>query len=323
LGIPEQLQPINAGAALKILTSEITPARIETIVRQRDQWARDAARAFAKGDAAKALALYAEHDLIRECAGAKETIRVAIDDYLEAKQATPDRMHLLIAKSNKTVRALNTELRGRMRDAGELSGPDHAIEVGDASGRPNRLALALGDKIRFGIRQDAIGKGVINGTTGKVTNILAEPGGHLTVTATIDGDKTTFSTRQLVDKAGRVRLGHDLAVTAYSSQGLTAETATVVLDTSYDRNNSYVAMSRARGATRIVFDAGLVDIQDAADRPFDQAPGTATSQARLSFLAGRISRANLKTSTLGMIEPKLVADIDREKTKTRRLNRSL
>lgn len=323
IGDSEQLQPINAGAALKILTSEIAPARIETIVRQREQWARDAARAFAKGDAAKALALYAEHDLIRECVGAKATIRVAIDDYLEAKQAAPDLTHLLIAKSNKTVRALNTELRGRMRNSGELSGPDYAIEVGDASGHPYRLPLALGDKIRFGIRQDAIGKGVINGTTGKIIDILAEPDGHLMVTATIDGNKTTFSTRQLVDKSGRVRLGHDLAVTAYSSQGLTAETATVVLDTSYDRNNSYVAMSRARGATRIVFDAGLVDTQDAADRPFDQLPGTATSQARLSFLAGRISKANLKTSTLGMIEPKFEADIDREKAKTRRLDRSL
>jgi conjugative relaxase-like TrwC/TraI family protein len=322
IGDSEQLQPINAGAALKILTSEIAPARIETIIRQRDQWARDAARAFAKGDAAKALALYAEHDLIRECAGAKETIRVAVDDYLQAKQATPDRMHLLIAKSNKTVRALNSELRRRMRDAGELSGPDHAIEVGDASGRPYRLALAVGDKIRFGIRQDTIGKGVINGTTGNVTDILTESDGHLTVTAMIHGDKTTFSTRQLVDKAGRVRLGHDLAVTAYSSQGLTAETATVILDASYDRNNSYVSMSRARGATRIVFDAGLVDSQDANFRPFDQAPGTATSQARLSFLAGRISGVNLKTSTLGMIEPKPAADIGREKTKTRRLNRT-
>jgi ATP-dependent exoDNAse (exonuclease V) alpha subunit len=323
IGDSEQLQPINAGAALKILTSEITPARIETIVRQRDQWARDAARAFGKGDAAEALALYAEHDLIRECVGAKETLRVAVDEYLEAKQATPERMHLLIAKSNKTVRALNAELRGRMRHAGELSGPDHAIEVGDASGRSYRLALALGDKIRFGIRQDAIGKGVINGTTGKVTDILAEPDGYLTVTATIDGKSTTFSTRQLVDKAGRVRLGHDLAITAYSSQGLTAETATVVLDASFDRNNSYVTMSRARGATRIVYDGGLVEVQGASDRPFDEAPATATSQARLSFLAGRISRANLKTSTLGMLEPKLVVDIDREKTRTRRPDRSL
>jgi conjugative relaxase-like TrwC/TraI family protein len=323
IGDSEQLQPISAGPALKILTSEIIPARIETIVRQRDQWARDAARAFGKGDAAKALALYAEKDLIRECVGAKETMRVAVDDYLEAKQATPERMHLLIAKSNKTVRALNTELRGRMRHAGELSGPDYAIEVGDASGRPYRLALALGDKIRFGIRQDAIGKGVINGTTGKITDILAEPDGYLTVTAMIDGYSATFSTRQLVDKAGRVRLGHDLAITAYSSQGLTAETATVVLDASYDRNNSYVAMSRARGATRIVYDAGLVEVQRASDLPFDEAPATATSQARLSFLAGRISRANLKTSTLGMLEPKLVVDIDREETKTRRPDRSL
>jgi len=323
IGDSEQLQPISAGSSIKILTSEITPARIETIVRQRDQWARDAAKAFSKGDAATGLALYSQRGLIRECAGAKDTIQFAVESYLEAQEATPNLSHLLIAKSNKTVRALNTALRKRMRDAGELSGPDHNIVVGDSSGRAYQLALAVGDKIRFGIRQDCIGSGVINGTTGTITNILAENDGHLSITALLNETTTTFSTRQLLDKSGRVRLGHNLATTAYSSQGLTAETATVILDATFDRHTAYVSLSRARGETRIIFDSSLVDTQDAAARPFNQSAEGGSPHSRLAFLADRISRANLKASTLGLMQPKRQANIDLDSSKTRHLTRSL
>ena len=60
IGDVEQLQPISAGPALKILTSILEPARIEKIVRQRETWARDAAQAFAKGNAAAGLKMYAD-----------------------------------------------------------------------------------------------------------------------------------------------------------------------------------------------------------------------------------------------------------------------
>lgn len=162
VGDREQLQPISAGPALKILSSVLPPTRVDTIVRQREQWARDAAQAFAKGNAAAGLKAYEERGLLTGCSGAEATIRAAVERYMEAQQQVPDKPHLLIAKSNKTVRALNAEIRSRMRGAGLLTGPDHEITAGDASGRSFRLHLAVGDKIRFGIRQDKIGDGVIN-----------------------------------------------------------------------------------------------------------------------------------------------------------------
>jgi ATP-dependent exoDNAse (exonuclease V) alpha subunit len=64
IGDREQLQPISAGHALKILSSVVQPARVDKIVRQREKWAQDAARAFGKGNAAEGLRAYAERGLL-------------------------------------------------------------------------------------------------------------------------------------------------------------------------------------------------------------------------------------------------------------------
>lgn len=298
VGDAEQLQPIAAGPALKILTTVIEPSRIDRIIRQRDQWARDAARCFAKGDATTALAHYAERGLLQIGTGARDTVTAAVNQYFANKGAAPDREHLLIAKSNKVVRALNTEIRRRLRADKMLTGPEYTIQASDSSGRAFTLALAVGDRIRFGVRQDAIGDGVINGTVGRILEIDAAGKDHLTITAEIDNRRVTFATADLTDSAGRIRLGHNLAVTAYSSQGLTAETATVVLDTGFDRHDSYVAMSRSRGTTTIFYDADLVAAKLKATKELGAPSSDTTEAERLALLAASISRANLKTSTL-------------------------
>ena len=298
IGDREQLQPISAGPALKILSSIVQPARVEKIVRQREKWAQDAAHAFAKGNAAGGLNAYAKRGLLTGCAGAAATIGAAVDRYMEMQQREPDKYHLLIAQSNKTVRALNAEVRSRMRDAGLLAGPDHVITTGDASGRSFRLHLAVGDKIRFGIRQDKIGDGVINGTIGRIEGIDELDAQHLLIRAMVNGKSVEFSTEAIKDKAGRVRLGHNLATTAYSSQGLTAETATVVLGSEYDRHTSYVAVSRARGETQIVYDKSLLSAQAKGGQELDKKQREVDDAAEMAYLATNLSRANLKTSTL-------------------------
>lgn len=298
IGDREQLQPISASPALKILSSVVEPTRVDKIVRQREKWAQDAARAFAKGTAAVGLKAYAEKGLLTGCAGAQAAIRAAVDHYMEMQRQAPSKNHLLIAKSNKTVRALNAEIRSRMRDAGLFTGPDHVVAAGDASGRSFQLYLAVGDKIRFGIRQDRIGNGVINGTVGRVEKINILDDQNLLIRAQVQGKTIEFSTESLKDGAGRVRLTHDLAVTAYSSQGLTAETATVVMGTEYDRHESYVACSRARGETSIFYDKALLAAQARGQQDLGSKAHEPTETAQVNFLAENLSRANLKTSTL-------------------------
>lgn len=317
IGDRAQLQPISAGPALKILSSIVQPSRVDKIVRQHEKWAQDAARAFSKGDAAAGLEAYRENGLLRGRVGARATIQSAVDCYVESQALAPDKNHLLIAKSNKTVRALNAEIRSRMRSDGVLIGPDHTITAGDASGTSYRLHLAIGDKIRFGIRQDKIGRGVINGTVGRIEGIDQLDGQHVLVRAIVDGEQVEFSTEALIDGSGRVRLNHDLAVTAYSSQGLTAETATVVLGTEYDRHDTYVALSRARGDTTIFFDQSLLAAQTKTEQELRLKQKELSDSAEMAHLAARISRANLKTSTLA-----LVADQDRYRDQERARERN-
>jgi hypothetical protein len=143
VGDSQQLQPISASPSLKILMSVIEPNRIDKIIRQREQWARDAAPSFAEGDAAAGLASYADRGLLQSCAGAKVIVTRAVDQYLAAKRSAPQQEHLLIAKSNKVVRALNAEIRRRMRADNVLVGPDYTIKAGDSSGRAFGLNLAV------------------------------------------------------------------------------------------------------------------------------------------------------------------------------------
>ncbi|MGY3355084.1 conjugative relaxase-like TrwC/TraI family protein [Bradyrhizobium sp. GM0.4] len=315
VGDNEQLQPISAGPALKILSAVVQPTRVDKIVRQRETWAQDAARAFAKGNAAAGLQAYATRGLLQGCASAQATIRSAVHRYMDAQARLPGQKHLLIAKSNKTVRALNTEIRARLRQGDVLTGPDHVIVVGDASGCSYRLHLAVGDKIRFGIRQDKIGTGVINGTVGRIEKIEELDGQHLFVQATVEGRTVEFSTEALKDGSGRVRLSHDLAVTAYSSQGLTAETATVVLGSEYDRHQSYVAVSRARGETQIFYDKALLSAQAKGEQELRTQQDQLDDPAEMTYLAARLSRANLKTSTLALTAD---AEIFREQRRRER-----
>ncbi|MFB0492106.1 conjugative relaxase-like TrwC/TraI family protein [Methylobacterium sp. OAE515] len=301
VGDRAQLQAIAAGPALRLLAEVVAPARVTTIVRQRAAHARAAVAALSQGAVPEALRLFAEHGHVEEHDGARATVQAAVTAWMAEQTRSPQADHLLIAKSNTVVRALNAEIRARWRAQGILTGPEHAVVAADASGRSYRLGLAVGDRIRFGVRNDAIGSGVINGTTGQVVAVAPEPDGHLFLTARIGTAPVRFSTRDLVDADGRARLGHYLAVSAYASQGLTAETATVVLDASFDRHDSYVALSRSRGPTRIVLDAGLLDAQLRARRDPDSAGSPVAPEERAAFLGARLSRGGTKTATFDVL----------------------
>ncbi|MDX0568567.1 Ti-type conjugative transfer relaxase TraA, partial [Sinorhizobium medicae] len=58
VGDPEQLQPIEAGAAFRAIADRIGYAELETIYRQREQWMRDASLDLARGNVGKAVEAY-------------------------------------------------------------------------------------------------------------------------------------------------------------------------------------------------------------------------------------------------------------------------
>ncbi|MEI8396721.1 MAG: AAA family ATPase [Rhodospirillaceae bacterium] len=64
VGDPEQLQPIEAGAAFRLLMQRAKAAEITEVVRQREAWQCRATEQFSTGRVAAAVAAYAEHEAI-------------------------------------------------------------------------------------------------------------------------------------------------------------------------------------------------------------------------------------------------------------------
>jgi len=291
-----QLQAIDAGPGLAIVAQVVAASRIDTIVRQREPWMREAVTDLAKGRIEAGLEAFRQHGDVVEADTSRGAIATAVAAWFEARAAAPDGRHLLIAKSNASVRALNAEVRQRLRERLELDSEDHVVRAVTSSGHGVALPIAIGERIRFMHRDDRLS--VINGTTATVESIDPDADGHLGLRLSVEGRQLLLSTRDLIDERGRVRLAADYAITAFSSQGLTADTASILVDLSFDRHDIYVAASRARDRSQLVFDRNALDLAVRASRSIDLQNAEVEPEERQRLLIDRLSRQTIKSTTL-------------------------
>lgn len=308
VGDRDQLQAIGAGPGLALAARAVDTARVETIVRQRNEWAREAIRALGEGRTEAALQAFAERGQLVEAAGPRATIAAMVDAWQAARHRDPASPALLLAKTNAQVAAISREVRARRRQRGELRDVDVEIAATTPSGHATTLALAAGDEIRFLVRNDELG--VVNGTTGVISRVIQKPGLRLPgssaiqIEARVEGRFVSFDPAELADGKGRARLGWAYASTIASVQGQTVESAFVLADPSLDRHDAYVAASRARGETQLFVDTKSIDRHLQARQPLDRQDSSISidSDARRRWLAERLSRANYKRSALAVIE---------------------
>lgn len=296
IGDRGQLQPIAAGAGLVIVGQSIEGASLTQVRRQRTPALRQAVEHLSLGAVVEAWGALNASGAIGHVQGARATVVAAVDTWEVERRSTPEAEHLLLARTNGSVHALNAEVRRRRRERGEFAGDDVTIQAATPSGHAYALPLAPGDRLRFGTRVDRFG--IVNGTTGVVESVEAEENGHAQLQARIGDRCITFSTRDVVDRRGHVRLAHDYATTVFSSQGLTAESCTVLVEPSFDRHDIYVAASRSRGATHLLVDEGALDLLARSERRVDAAHGPITPQEREAALLRRLSRERVKDTTL-------------------------
>ena len=307
VGDRQQLQAIGAGPGLDLVARAVEAARVNTIVRQREAWAREAITAFGTGQSVSALEAFADRGLLIEADGAKAAIAQVLDSADQVHASDPAASVLILAKSNAAVAAISQAARERHKHSGFIWGPEVSFTAATPSGHSTKIALAAGDKIRFLVRDDKLG--VVNGSTATIVKVseASVPVGdasRIIIEADIEGRRIAFDPMQLADTQGRPRLGWAYASTVYGCQGLTVDHAVVHLDHSYNRHDIYVATSRARERTTLVVDAKSIDRRLAAELPFDQQRDElafSTSQ-RQNWLAERLSRASPKISTLDVIE---------------------
>lgn len=229
IGDPEQLQPIEAGAAFRAIADRIGYAELETIYRQRQQWMRDASLDLARGNVVKAVDAYRASGKVVGWdlkADAADNLIAAWDrDYDPAKTS------LILAHLRRDVRMLNQMARIKLIERGVL---DEGTVFKTADGDRN---FAIGDQIVFLKNEGSLG--VKNGMLAKVV----ETGPGRIIAKVGDGE---LARRVLVEQRFYNNLDYGYATTIHKSQGATVDRVKVLGSLSLDRHLTYVAMTRHR-----------------------------------------------------------------------------
>ena len=308
VGDRRQLQAISAGPGLDLVVRSVEATRVDTIVRQRDAWARQAVTDFGAGRAKEALDAFQAQGCFEEAASYRATLQRIVELWDQARVEHPDSSILLIARTNKQVADVSRAVRAELKREGVIHGAEASVEAVTPSGQSTRLEIAAGDKIRFQLRNDQLG--VVNGTAATVTAVHGDPAKdqnapcNIRIEAVIDKRRISFVPADIADERGRTRLGWAYASTVHGAQGMTVDRAVVLLDPRFDRHAIHVAASRAREETRLVVDRSQMEALHSSSLPLDRAQQAEPTSAehRRALLASRLSNGHAKTSTIAVIE---------------------
>jgi len=250
VGDPEQLQPIEAGAAFRAIVDRVGYAELETIYRQREDWMRKASLDLARGKVGQALAAYqGEGRVLGSRLKAEAVERLIADwnqDYDQSKTT------LILAHLRRDVRMLNVMAREKLVERG-IVGEGKIFKTADGERR-----FDAGDQIVFLKNEGSLG--VKNGMIGQV--VEAQP--NCIVAVVGEGDHRR---QVIVEQRFYNNLDHGYATTIHKSQGATVDRVKVLASLSLDRHLTYVAMTRHRedlqlyyGTRSFSFNGGLAKV---------------------------------------------------------------
>ncbi|TBC40115.1 Ti-type conjugative transfer relaxase TraA [Rhizobium ruizarguesonis] len=250
VGDPEQLQPIEAGAAFRAIVDRIGYAELETIYRQREDWMRKASLDLARGNVEKALSAYGANVKItgeRLKAEAVERLIAAWNQDYDQSKTT-----LILAHLRRDVRVLNVMAREKLVERGVV-GEGKIFKTADGERR-----FDAGDQIVFLKNEGSLG--LKNGMIGHV--VEAQPNRIVAVVG--EGD---YRRQVIVEQRFYNNLDHGYATTIHKSQGATVDRVKVLASLSLDRHLTYVAMTRHRedlqlyyGTRSFSFNGGLAKV---------------------------------------------------------------
>lgn len=248
VGDSKQLQPIDAGAAFRLLADNLGYASLQNIQRQRELMDRKIVAQLASGQSKQALETIREQGNLHVQPIQEKAIQNLIEDWWQAKIEQPPVSTLILAGTRSELYQLNQAARLKMQSAGML-GISCEVETSINNVRSIR-EFAVGDQILFCKNQRNLG--IINGDVGtlKQFSITAEGYWQFTVEHN-SGRLVEFSlTNDESIKSRYESIDHAYALSVHKAQGMTVDQAFVLSsDLMVDREWSYVAASRARHRT--------------------------------------------------------------------------
>jgi conjugative relaxase-like TrwC/TraI family protein len=238
LGDPEQLGEIEAGGLFRAIADRGEPIYLHEVIRHEHELDRDAARRIREGTGSEAIDLYQSEGRVTVVPDAEARRLAMVADWHMAFEREADAV--MIAKRNAEVEQLNAIAREVRRGADALGAEE--IRVGEAR-------FAAGDQVITRVNDRAAD--IYNRERWRVAEVDAAR--ERMVLEGIDQAKQVEVDREYLAKVNprseAPALEHAYAVTTYSAQGTTVDQAFVMADPSMDKQELYVAASRARGET--------------------------------------------------------------------------
>lgn len=235
VGDARQLQPVDAGGPFKAIAERVGEARLSTIRRQEEYWAREAVHKFASGNAKEGLSEFAKRGLLSISENREGACKALLKDWKEQGIQRPEE-NIILVGTNSEAKRLNEQAQLERFSAGKLG--SESIKIG------NERAF-IGDRILF--TRNSRMYGVRNG--------------QLATVEAVDRQKDQIRARLDNGSLVKIDLGSyefvklGYAVTTHKSQGMTAKNAYILAGGSMqDREFSYVQVSRAQKRTRIYTD---------------------------------------------------------------------
>lgn len=268
VGDHAQLQAVDAGGAFGLLAHDRDDVpELVDVHRFLHDWEKKASVQLRDGDT-EVIDEYADHHRVVE--GESDAMIDAA--YLSWRaDVRAGRASILVADSNEAVSALNVRARAERILDGEISGTTEvALHAGTAA--------AAGDIVltRRNDRNLRAGRGwVRNGDRWNVISVLKDGGMRVRRT-----DHRFSPTVSLPSSyvAEHVDLGY--AITAHRAQGITMDTAHVLVQTGMTRESLYVAMTRGRQANTAYVAVDRPEASHSVPHPGEPHGATAASILR-------------------------------------------
>ena len=278
VGDPEQLAAIEAGAALRGIISETGFAELTEVRRQKKDWHKAATQRLSKGKTEQALSDYEKKGFMIQTATRDAARSTLVNRWAQDAKEHPDQTRLMLTYTREEVRKLNNLAREVRRQRGELG---HAEVIKTERG-PREFAAH--DRLYFLRNERSLG--VKNGTLGTLERV---ENGMLHVK--LDKQKRTVQ----VDTRFYRDLDHGYAATIHKGQGVTVDRSYVLATSHFDRQATYVALSRHREDATLVYAT-----EDFVPPSWSNVPATPET-ARQNFLA-RLSRDRPKELAYDYLE---------------------
>ncbi|MCZ7866235.1 MULTISPECIES: Ti-type conjugative transfer relaxase TraA [Agrobacterium] len=255
VGDAMQLQPIQAGAAFRAISERIGSAELAGVRRQREDWARQASRLFARGQVENGLDAYAQRGHIVETGSRDEAVERIVTDWTSARRdliqqnadkEQPARLRggelLVLAHTNDDVRRLNEALRNVMKDEAALTASREfqtARGVREFAGGDRIIFLENARFLEPGARK--LGPQYVkNGMLGTVVSTGGLHSGPL-LSVRLDNGRDV-----VISENSYRNVDHGYAATIHKSQGASVDRTFVLATGMMDQHLAYVSMTRHR-----------------------------------------------------------------------------